>query len=113
MVAMIDSMVKTLQDEQAEDSNKEYCNRQLDGSDDKRKGLERDVADIEASIADADGKICTLAGEIKSLKDEIEDLDKSVADATSQRKSENEAFFYLVSSNTQAKKLIEFAINRL
>ena len=54
-----------------------------------------------------------MAGEIKSLKNDIEGLDKSVADVTSQRKSGNEAIFDLVSSNTQAKKLIEFAINRL
>jgi peptidoglycan hydrolase CwlO-like protein len=114
VVAMIDSMVKTLQQEQADDDDKKtYCNRQLDESDDKRKGLERDVADIEASIADADGKISTLAGEIKSLKTDMKDLDKSVADATSQRKSENEAFVDLMTSNAQAKKLIEFAINRL
>ena len=47
------------------------------------------------------------------MKNDLEDLDKSVVDATSQRKSENEAFFDLVSSNIQEKKLIEFAINRL
>jgi septal ring factor EnvC (AmiA/AmiB activator) len=114
VIAMIDSMVNTLKQEQIEDDNKkEYCNRQLDISDDKRKGLGQDVSDFEASIAEAEDKISTLVEEIKAVTGDMKDLDKSVAEATEQRKKEHEAFVDLMSSNTGAKKLIEFAINRL
>jgi outer membrane murein-binding lipoprotein Lpp len=114
VIAMIDSMVNTLKQEQIEDDNKkEYCNRQLDISDDKRKGLGQDVSDFEASIAEAEDKISTLVEGIKAVTGDMKDLDKSVAEATEQRKKEHEAFVDLMSSNTGAKKLIEFAINRL
>jgi septal ring factor EnvC (AmiA/AmiB activator) len=114
VIAMIDTMVETLKQEQVEDDDKKkYCNRQLDASDDKRKTLERDVSDMETSIAEAGEQISALVAEIKSVTNGMKDLDKSVAEATEQRKSEHEAFIDLISSNTGAKKIIEFAINRL
>jgi len=106
--------VKTLKQEQVEDDNKkEYCNRQLDTTDDQRKGLGQDVSDFEVSIDETEERISLLAEEIKTISGEIKDLDKSVTEATEQRKKEHEAFVDLMSSNTGAKKLIQFAINRL
>jgi outer membrane murein-binding lipoprotein Lpp len=114
VISMIDSMVNTLKQEQVEDDNKkEYCNKQLDASDDKRKSLGQDVADFEASVAEAEEKKSVLVDEIKAVTSAIRDLDKSVAEATQQRQKEHGAFVDLMSSNTGAKKLIEFAINRL
>jgi chromosome segregation ATPase len=114
VISMIDSMVNTLKQEQVEDDNKkEYCNKQLDASDDKRKSLGQDVADFEASVAEAEEQISVLVDEIKAVTSAIRDLDKSVAEATQQRQKEHGAFVDLMSSNTGAKKLIEFAINRL
>jgi len=114
VIAMIDSMVEALKQEQVEDDNKkEYCNRQLDTTDDQRKGLGQDVSDFEVSIDETEERISLLAEEIKTISGEIKDLDKSVTEATEQRKKEHEAFVDLMSSNTGAKKLIQFAINRL
>jgi hypothetical protein len=54
-----------------------------------------------------------LTEEIKALGKGIKALDKSVADATEQRKSENEEFTELMASNNAAKELLKFAKNRL
>lgn len=114
IVAMIDRMVVTLNSEQTEDDNKrEYCNVQLDHMDDKKKGLERAVSDSETAIADAQEAITTMAADMKALVEGIEALDKSVAEASEQRKQEHGEFNDLMSSNSAAKELLNFAKNRL
>merc|ERR1719155_353766 len=53
VIKMIDEMVATLKVEQQDDDHKkEYCAEQFDQADDKKKGLERSVADLETVIAD-------------------------------------------------------------
>jgi predicted nucleic acid-binding Zn-ribbon protein len=114
VITMIDNMVKTLKQEQIEDDNKKgYCNAEMDSSDDQRKSFEHDVSDLDASIAEINQQISTLVDEINAVTDELEALGKSVAEAREQREKEHSAFVDLMSSNTKAKKLIEFAINRL
>jgi chromosome segregation ATPase len=51
--------------------------------------------------------------EINTLTSEIAELDKAVADATEQRKEENEEFKDLMASDSAAKELIGIAKNRL
>merc|ERR1719401_2445918 len=52
VVAMIDKMVDTLKVEQGDDDHKkEYCEGQLDSTDDKHKALERKVSDHETAMA--------------------------------------------------------------
>jgi len=114
VIKMIDAMVVTLKTEQNDDNDKkEYCNMQLDMADDKKKGLERDVSDLETSIANAKEAVATLTAEIKALEDGIKSLDKSVAEATEQRKEENTDYTELMASDTAAKELLGFAKNRL
>merc|ERR1740123_31747 len=114
IISMIESMVNTLKQEQTEDDHKkEYCAVQLDSSDDKKKALERTIASEENAIAMAKDAIATLAGEIAALEAGINALDSSVAAATAQRKAENAEYKDLVASNTAAKQLLQFAINRL
>merc|ERR1719277_2733898 len=114
IITMIDSMVKTLKEEQTDDDNKkEYCALQLDSADDKKKALERTIANEESSIAAAKDAIATLAAEIAALESGISSLDSSVAAATAQRKAENAEYKDLVASNSAAKQLLQFAINRL
>merc|ERR1719221_2082964 len=111
---MIDSMIETLKKEQLDDDDKrEYCSTQLDTADDSKKALERAVSQAEASIASAEEDIATLASEIKALQAAVEALDKRVAEMTQQRKDEKAAFNELVSSNSAAKDLLNFAKNRL
>merc|ERR1719159_766571 len=72
VIGMIDEMVETLKTEQLDDDHKkEYCAKQFDLSDDKKKELERSVADLETLIADTKEGISTTEAEIKALKETI------------------------------------------
>merc|ERR1719145_215597 len=114
VVKMIDTMVAELKKEQQDDADKkEYCSVQLDTTDDKKKALERAVADLEGAIAKAKELIATLTDEIATLTAGIVELDKSVAEATEQRKAEHEEFKALMAADTAAKDLLVFAKNRL
>merc|ERR1719223_888195 len=107
-------MVATLQKEQQDDNDKrEYCQMQFDAADDKKKGLERGISNLEKSIAKEKEAIATFTEEIKNLEDGIVALDKSVAEATEQRKEENAAYTDLMSSDAAAKEILGFAKNRL
>merc|ERR1719343_758243 len=107
---MIDQMVATLKKEQQDDDGKkEYCGSELDISDDKKKSLEKTVADTEASIATTKESIASATDDIAALKA----LDKSVAEATKQRQDENSDYKELMSQNTAAKELLSMALNRL
>eukprot|EP00428_Durinskia_dybowskii_P074204 CAMPEP_0170393612 /NCGR_PEP_ID=MMETSP0117_2-20130122/20818_1 /TAXON_ID=400756 /ORGANISM="Durinskia baltica, Strain CSIRO CS-38" /LENGTH=464 /DNA_ID=CAMNT_0010649827 /DNA_START=62 /DNA_END=1453 /DNA_ORIENTATION=+ len=69
VIEMIDDMVANLKTEQTEDdSKKEYCEGQLDQSDDKRKVLEQSIKDSETAIDEMTGLIASLAKEIAELE---------------------------------------------
>merc|ERR1719482_856964 len=107
-------MVSTLKTEQLDDDHKkEYCNQQFDFSEDKKKGLEKGISDLESAIANEQEAIATLADEIKALEKGIVELDKSVQEATEQRKEEHEDYTELMASDSAAKELLKFAKNRL
>merc|ERR1719507_1687908 len=111
---MIDAMVVNLKNEQKEDdSKKEYCNTQLDVTDDKRKGLDQSISDSEAAIEEMEGAVATLADEIKALEAGIKALDKSVTEATDLRQQENAAYKQLMSDDSTAKEVLLWAKNRL
>jgi len=114
VIAMIDAMVAELKTEQQDDAHKlEYCEMSLDLADDKKKALERSVADLEKAIAKANEMIATLTDDIAALTAGIVALDKSVAEATEDRKEENEEYKALMAADTAAKDLLVFAKNRL
>merc|ERR1719346_164969 len=114
VIKMIDDLVALLGKEQVEDDDKkEYCALQFDTADDKKKALDRAVANEQAAIGSAKEAIATLAQEIAALESGIRALDESVAEATAQRKDENAEFKALVASDTAAQEVLEFAKNRL
>merc|ERR1719393_1111944 len=83
VIKLIDNMVAILGQEQADDDSKrEYCEKQFDASDDKKKGLQQDLKDLEATIEDSTEAISTLTEEIKALGEGIQALDKDVAEST-------------------------------
>merc|ERR1719276_755574 len=101
VIKMIDDMITTLKIEQADDdAKKEYCAKELDMADDKKKGLERAYSDLETAIENAQEDISKLGEEIDVLKASIKELDKNVLEATEQRKEENEDYKDLMASNT-------------
>merc|ERR1711957_1047023 len=104
IVKLIDDLVVVLKKEQNDDNDKrEYCNEQFDQADDKKKGLERTIADVETVIAESTEGVATLAEELKALKAGIVAVDKQVVEATEQRKEEDAAHKELMQSNTAAK----------
>jgi len=114
VITMIDKMVALLKEEQLDDNHKqEYCVKQFDFADDKKKGLERSVSKLETAIADGKETIASLTEDIVALGDSIADLDKAVVEATANRQEENSDFQNLVASNSAAKELLAFAKNRL
>eukprot|EP00928_Gymnodinium_smaydae_P069137 TRINITY_DN5252_c1_g1_i1.p1 TRINITY_DN5252_c1_g1~~TRINITY_DN5252_c1_g1_i1.p1 ORF type:complete len:584 (+),score=213.67 TRINITY_DN5252_c1_g1_i1:236-1753(+) len=114
VISMIDGMVELLKKEQSDDdSKKQYCAAEFDRTDDEKKGLERAISDADAAIADAEGAITTLADELKALSEGIKALDRSVAEATEQRRSENQDFKELMAQDSAAKELLGIAKNRL
>merc|ERR1719473_229766 len=114
VIGMIDEMVATLKTEQADDDNKkEYCAKEFDLADDKKKSLERSLSDLETAIEDAKESIAATEDDIAALQKGIKALDKAVAEATEQRKEENEDFTELMASDSAAKEILGFAKNRL
>jgi len=114
VIKMIDNMVATMKQEQLDDDHeKEYCLKQFDFAEDKKKGLETDVENLATAISDAEEGIAKLAEEIEALSDGIKAMDKSVEDATEQRMEEHEEYKELMASNGIAKDLLNFAKNRL
>jgi len=114
VIKMIDDMVALLKEEQlADDNKKEYCEVTIDHTEDSKKELEHDISDLSKAIDDMTSTIATLGEEIVALKEGIVSLDKSVAEATEQRKEENEDYTALMASNTAALELLEMAKNRL
>merc|ERR1711920_532119 len=97
----------------SDEDKKEYCSSQLDTAEDKMKALERSVSDTETVIASAEEGISKTTEEIAALEAGIKALDKQVAEATEQRKEENEDYKALMQSDGAAKELLLFAKNRL
>jgi len=114
VIKMIDDMVVNLKAEQtADDEKKEYCTVSLDTADDKKKELEHSIAGLETSITKTKDAIAATKEEIEALEDAIKALDKMVAEATEQRKEENEDYTELMAQDSAAKEVILFAKNRL
>merc|ERR1712070_300399 len=114
VIKMIDDLVAELKKEQEDDDNKkEYCDEQFDLSDDKKKVLEKNIADLESAITETEEGIVSTKEQIDALEDGIRALDKSVAEATEQRKEENSEYKELMANDGAAKELLGFAKNRL
>merc|ERR1719324_2093913 len=114
VIGMIDSMVKNLKQEQLDDDHKkEYCASQFDITDDSKKALERKVSDEEAAIASTEESIAATKADIEALEASIKALDKAVAEATENRKEENEDYKELMASDSAAKELLNIVKNRL
>jgi len=114
IIKMIDGLVVELKAEQGIDNDKKsYCLSELDKAEDKKKGLELDISDLEKAIEDAEESIATFASEIKALTKGIKDLDKSVDEATATRKEEHDDYVETLAANNAAKDILAFAKNRL
>merc|ERR1719223_133014 len=92
---------------------KDYCEEELDKTEDTKKVLQNKVSDLETAIDDASESITNLKAEIEALDDGIRALDKEVATATENRKEEHDEFEATYAANAAAVDLLNFAKNRL
>jgi len=114
IITMIDDLIAELKKDQVDDdSKKAYCEDQFDIADDKKKGLEQDMSDLDKSISDGEEVMSTLTAEIADLKKQIKELDEQVAEATKTRKEEHDDFVETIAGNKAAKEILAFAMNRL
>jgi len=114
VIGMIDEMVANLKKEQADDeAKKEYCDKEFDASEDKKKELDLKVSDSATAIEELEGSITTLTEEIAAVKAGIKALDAAVTEATEIRKTENADYKELKQSDTAAKEILAMAKNRL
>merc|ERR1719158_417270 len=76
VLKMIDDLVATLGKEQSDDNNKkEYCEKQFDFTEDKKKALKHTLSDLETAISQATDGIATTTDELSSLAASIAALD--------------------------------------
>merc|ERR1719362_736635 len=114
VIGMIDEMVVLLQEEQVQDdSKKQYCEAEIDKTEDKKKSLERKVDDLGKAQEEGKDTLATLGDDIEALSDGIKALDKQVAEATENRKEENAEYKEDMANNVAAKKILELAKGRL
>jgi chromosome segregation ATPase len=114
VIALIDEMMANLKTEQTDDDNKlEYCEAEIDKSEDQKKELERAIEVSSTAIEELEGAIATWTTEISDLKAGIAALDKSVAEATKLRKEQNSEYQQLMEEQKAAKEILLFAKNRL
>merc|ERR1719316_1014976 len=113
-VKMMEDMIDALHKEQeTDDSKKEHCEKEFDVSEDQKKAIERAIGKIEAAIAENKEAIAALTADIEALADGIKESDKDVAEATEQRKEENEDYQTTLAANSAAVELIGVAKNRM
>jgi len=110
VIGMIDEMVANLKKEQtADEAKKDYCDKEFDTSEDKKKELDLKVSDSATAIEELEGSIATLTEEIAAVEAGIKALDKAVTEATEIRKEENADFKELKQSDTAAKEILAMA----
>eukprot|EP00929_Paragymnodinium_shiwhaense_P083485 TRINITY_DN4451_c0_g2_i1.p1 TRINITY_DN4451_c0_g2~~TRINITY_DN4451_c0_g2_i1.p1 ORF type:complete len:711 (-),score=326.65 TRINITY_DN4451_c0_g2_i1:225-2357(-) len=110
----IDELLAVLSREQQEDDKKkQFCNSEIDKSEDQQKVDERTIKDREAVIADAADSLATVTDEIQQLMAGIQELDAEAAEQTQLRKEKHEQIVQKLAENNAAISLIEIAKNRL
>mmetsp|Transcript_56280 Transcript_56280/g.103262 ORF Transcript_56280/g.103262 Transcript_56280/m.103262 type:complete len:691 (+) Transcript_56280:76-2148(+) len=114
IIKMIDALMAELKKDQADDdAKKSYCEDQFDISEDKKKGLDQDISDLDVQISNGEEAMSTLKSELADLAAQIKALDIQVAEATKARTEEHADFVETMAGNKAAKELLSFAVNRL
>jgi len=114
IIKLIDELVATLKKEgEADTEKKEWCESEIDKTEDNKKVLQNEISDLETAIDDAKEQITTLKAEIEALDDGIRALDKEVADYTEQREEAHAEYTETLAANNAAVDLLKFAMNRL
>merc|ERR1719487_2250275 len=107
-------MLSILEREQGDDDKEyNYCESELEKSNDESAATKDTLAQTEASITELKDEAANLQSDIAALTEQIKELDKSVAAATEQRKAEHAEYTNTATLNEAAMQLLGKAKNRL
>jgi len=114
VIEMIDKLVVVLKKEQKEDETaRANCIETRNEQESEKSEVEHRIKNIEASANDAAAQIDSLQDKLKGLHENVDATDKLVAQATAQRKAENEEYVKSSAANTETVGLLAKVINRL
>jgi hypothetical protein len=114
VLVMMDKMIGILGQEQIDDGKKKsYCTQEFDKTEDEGKVLAEQASDYKKTIANAKEMLDTITEDISKAAAGIKALNKAVAEATKQRKAENDAFVEELASNGAAIQILNIAKDRL
>merc|ERR1719375_80653 len=114
IIKMIDELAAVLAKEQSEDdTKKEWCEEEMDKTEDEIKALTRTASDLQKAIDDQKDALASIESEVEALSAAVRKLDKQVVEATEQRKEEHADAVEELANNNAAKSLLELAKNRM
>lgn len=114
ILKQIDDLMAVLSEEQkADDARKAHCTKEFEKAEGEVKALSVTGDSLKKAIAEGKESMSSIASEIAALSTGIKDLDKSVAEATAQRKEENEDYKDELAEQSGAKDLLRLAKERM
>lgn len=114
IIEQIEKLMTVLREEQnSDEARKAHCTKEMDKAEGEVKALNVASGSLTKAIAEGKESMSSLASEVAALSAGIEELDKAVAEATTQRKEENEYFKEALAQQGGAKDLLLLAKNRM
>jgi len=111
---LIDNMIRLLGKEGNDDKiKKEMCVVYLAKNTEKKGNLETGIKSKAAEVANLKDNLAVVTKDMAKMRADLAELDKTVKQATSQRKEENQAFTQMLSETNQAVGILEVARKRL
>mmetsp|Transcript_110957 Transcript_110957/g.313933 ORF Transcript_110957/g.313933 Transcript_110957/m.313933 type:complete len:565 (+) Transcript_110957:406-2100(+) len=111
---VMDKMLSELQKQQKEEHEKrEFCNKQIDETEDEIKRGENTKEDLEEKAKALDGSIATLTDEIEDLKRDVASMEVSLKQAGEERRAQNSLFQSSVADQRATVNILNKALARL
>merc|ERR1719198_407026 len=112
--AMMDEMVATLKEQQAEEVKfKAYCEKELDINEKDTYAKTETKKDLEAKIEQLEALLETLAKEIAEAQQQIADTQVAIKKASQNREGENAEFQTVVADQRATQAILNKALARL
>jgi hypothetical protein len=110
----VDALIQEIAQEQKDDDQKkDFCNREIDKTEDELKDNQRAIKDRGTIIAETSDTVKAITEEVAKFVADIKTLDAEVAEQTALRKEKASAVRDTVAQNNAAKELLKVAKERL
>merc|ERR1719281_907122 len=114
VVKLIDEMIQTLKDEEAEDlKSKEECETTREEQTNLAQEKSNEIDDASDAISREEAKIAEWKSQIAEKKDEIKKLEEDLAEATRTREKEKQEYETALADDKAARDLIQQAMEVL